>query len=48
MVFPIILGSGFRVFDESDDATTLSLVDTRTYDNGILVLTYQTAQETGA
>jgi dihydrofolate reductase len=40
MVFPIVLGSGMRLFDESTDATTLKLVDTRSFGNGVVVLTY--------
>ncbi|RWM24101.1 MAG: dihydrofolate reductase [Mesorhizobium sp.] len=40
MVFPVVLGSGVRVFDETDDATSLKLVDTRPFDNGAVVLTY--------
>ncbi|MGE0544269.1 MAG: dihydrofolate reductase family protein [Dehalococcoidia bacterium] len=47
MVFPIILGSGRRLFDEVDDATSLTLIDTRSYDNGIVNLTYQPANRGG-
>jgi dihydrofolate reductase len=47
MVFPIILGSGMRLFDDADDATTLSLVNARTFDNGIALLTYQPANRSG-
>jgi dihydrofolate reductase len=47
MVFPIILGSGMRLFDDSEDATTLTLIDTRPYDNGIVNLTYRPANRRG-
>ncbi len=41
MVFPIVLGSGMRLFDDAADATTLTLVDTRCFDSGIAILGYQ-------
>jgi dihydrofolate reductase len=44
MVFPIILASGMRLFDETDDATILELVGTQQFDNGIVNLTYRPAQ----
>lgn len=40
MVFPVILGSGAQLFDKTEDATDLKLVDTRSFDNGAVVLTY--------
>jgi dihydrofolate reductase len=40
MVFPVILGSGAQLFDRTEDATDLKLVDTRSFDNGAVVLTY--------
>jgi dihydrofolate reductase len=48
MVFPIILGSGMCLFDDSDDATTLTLIDTTPYDNGIVNLTYRPANRDGS
>ena len=48
MVFPIILGSGMRLFEDSEDATTLTLIDTRSYENGIVLLTYQPANRSGS
>lgn len=39
MVFPIVLGSGMRLFDEIADATTLELVDTHPFGNGVVILT---------
>ena len=41
MVFPIVLGSGMRLFDETADATTLELVGTHPLANGAVVLTYR-------
>ncbi|MPZ40515.1 MAG: dihydrofolate reductase [Rhizobiales bacterium] len=41
MVFPIVLGSGMRLFEDTEDATTLRLVDTHRLDNGTAVLTYR-------
>lgn len=44
MVFPIILGSGARVFPDSLSApTTLALVDADTASDGVLLLTYRRA-----
>ena len=41
MVFPVVLGSGKRLFPESPDKTTLELVDTKTFDTGVQVHTYR-------
>jgi dihydrofolate reductase len=41
MVFPIVLGSGKRLFRDTDKATTLKLVDSKTVGAGVLILTYQ-------
>jgi dihydrofolate reductase len=43
MVFPVVLGSGKRLFPESPDKTTLELVDTKTFDTGVQVHTYRPA-----
>ncbi len=43
MTFPIVLGSGKRLFGETSDTTTLQLVDTKTVGSGIVILTYQPA-----
>jgi dihydrofolate reductase len=42
MIFPVILGSGKRIFPETDDKITLEPVDTRTYGE-IVVHTYKPA-----
>jgi dihydrofolate reductase len=44
MVFPIVLGSGKRLFGESDDATTLSLASSQALDSGTVILTYEPAR----
>ena len=44
MVFPIVLGSGMRLFDNSVDATSLELVDTRAFGSGSVELTYRPVQ----
>jgi dihydrofolate reductase len=44
MVFPIILGSGMRLFEETPDAATLALIGTQSLRNGVAVLTYRPAQ----
>ncbi|WP_330632902.1 dihydrofolate reductase family protein [Halocatena halophila] len=41
MTFPIVLGSGKRLFGETNDTTTLQLVDTKTIGEEIVILTYQ-------
>jgi dihydrofolate reductase len=41
MIFPVVLGSGRRLFDESPDATPLELVDLRRFESGAVVLTYR-------
>jgi dihydrofolate reductase len=40
MVFPVVLGSGKRLFGESADKKLLKLVDTRTVCDGVLILRY--------
>jgi dihydrofolate reductase len=43
MVFPILLGSGKRLFGETEDTATLELVEAKTLDTGTLILTYHPA-----
>jgi dihydrofolate reductase len=45
MVFPIILGSGMRLFDETLDATTLKLVDSQRFESGTMVLAYEPVRD---
>ena len=41
MVFPVILGSGRRIFPETPDKKVFELIDTRTYDSGVAVHAYR-------
>ena len=41
MVFPVVLGSGRRLFDETPEALELKLSDVVTYNNGVVLLIYQ-------
>lgn len=43
MIFPVVLGRGRRLFPETPDKTMLKLVDTRTFDTGVVVQAYQPA-----
>ena len=40
MVFPIVVGSGKRLFREGSEQKVLKLVETKTFASGVLVLTY--------
>ncbi|MDD2857231.1 MAG: dihydrofolate reductase family protein [Candidatus Nanopelagicales bacterium] len=40
MVFPVVLGSGARLFDEVEQPYELSYRTTRPFDNGVVVHTY--------
>jgi dihydrofolate reductase len=40
MIFPVILGSGRRLFPETQTKTVLRLVDTRSFGSGVVVHTY--------
>jgi dihydrofolate reductase len=41
MVFPVVLGSGKRLFGETAEKTALKLADSTTVGDGIAILTYQ-------
>ena len=41
MVFPVVLGSGKRLFPEGSGQKVLRLVETRAFSSGVVVLTYQ-------
>jgi dihydrofolate reductase len=45
MVFPIVVGKGKRLFGDGIDTTVLKLANTRTFDLGVVVLTYEPAQD---
>jgi dihydrofolate reductase len=40
MIFPIVLGSGMRLFDTAEEALSLKLAGTQAFDCGVVVLTY--------
>jgi dihydrofolate reductase len=40
MTFPVVLGSGKRLFGELDDLAALKLADSKVLDSGTLILTY--------
>jgi dihydrofolate reductase len=44
MVFPIVLGSGKRLFGDSETATTLQLVSSQALESGTMILTYEPAR----
>jgi dihydrofolate reductase len=43
MLFPVVLGSGGRLFPDTPAKTVLKLVDTTTFDSGVVVHTYHPA-----
>jgi dihydrofolate reductase len=48
MVFPVVLGTGKRVFGETSDKKTLRLVDSRTVGEGVPILIFEPAREAKA
>jgi dihydrofolate reductase len=47
MVHPVILGSGKRLFEDGDDRKSLEFMDSRTFDTGVLYLTYRPTETEG-
>jgi len=45
MVFPVVLGSGKRLFGETSDKTPLRLADSKTVGEGVAILVYERAGE---
>jgi dihydrofolate reductase len=45
MVFPVVLGSGKRLFGATSDKKSLSLVDSKVVGDGVVILTYRRADE---
>ncbi len=43
MIFPVVLGTGFRVFGEYNDRKAMRLVESKTVGEGIVVLIYERA-----
>ena len=44
MVFPVVLGSGKRIFGETNDKKPLRLVDSKVVGDGVAILTYEPAR----
>src|SRR5215216_2499191 len=44
MLHPIVVGSGKRLFEDRSDQKALELVDSKTFNTGVLYLTYRPAQ----
>jgi dihydrofolate reductase len=47
MLYPVVLGSGERLFGETSDAWPLRLADSRTIGDGVVILTYAPAVTRG-
>ncbi len=45
MVHPVVLGGGKRLFEDESDGKALELVDSRTFESGVVYLTYRPASE---
>src|SRR6266487_4017845 len=41
LVHPIVVGSGKRLFKDGTDLTALKLIETKTFDSGVIFLRYQ-------
>jgi dihydrofolate reductase len=48
MVFPIVLGTGKKLFGDTDDSVVLELADSRVLDTGTLILTYHPVRAAAA
>jgi dihydrofolate reductase len=44
MTFPVLVGSGRRLFPDGPDKTMLKLADTKVFDSGVVVHTYDPAR----
>jgi dihydrofolate reductase len=44
MVYPVVLGTGKRLFDETSDKKTLRLVDSKIVGDGVAILVYQPSE----
>ena len=45
MVFPVVTGSGKRLFEDSIETTVLRLVETKTFGSGVVVFSYRPTVE---
>jgi dihydrofolate reductase len=41
MICPVVLGTGRRFFNEENSTKTLKLVESKTFDTGMVLLSYQ-------
>jgi riboflavin biosynthesis pyrimidine reductase len=41
VIFPVVLGGGERLFDETNDTKPLRLADSRTIGDGLVFVTYE-------
>ncbi len=48
MVFPVVLGSGRRLFGDTSDKKPLRLADSKTVGDGVAILTYEPAAKDGS
>ena len=48
MVFPVVLGSGKRLFGETSDKKPLRLADSKTVGDGVAILIYEPAAKDGS
>jgi dihydrofolate reductase len=44
MIFPVVVGSGKRLFGDGIDQTALKLVDAKTFGSRVVVLAYHPAR----
>jgi dihydrofolate reductase len=45
MVFPVVLGSGKRLWGETDDKKTMRLTDSQTVGDGVSILVYEPVRD---
>jgi dihydrofolate reductase len=45
MIFPVVVGTGKRLFEEGTDMKTMKLLDSKTFGSGVVVLTYGPKEE---
>lgn len=46
LIHPLVLGSGQRLFNDTDGAAPLHLVDSKTSTTGVVIATYEPAEKT--
>src|ERR1700726_194377 len=45
MIFPVVLGSGMRLFPDGSEKKTLQLVESKPFPSGVVLLTYQPVKD---